>query len=86
MTRWKIRLSYGAMKEVVEVRFINGIIQGEAFSPFLFVLMIDPIIKIIKRRVCEEALFLYYTDDLKVSMSSIATAQKVHETVKEYAR
>ena len=34
MTRWKIRLSYGAKKEVGEVRLTNGIIQGDAFSPF----------------------------------------------------
>ena len=42
MFRWKIRLSYGAKKEVGEVRLTNGIIQGDAFSPLLFVLMIDP--------------------------------------------
>ena len=51
MARWKIRLSYGAKKEVGEVRLENGIIQGDAFSPLLFVLMIDPIIKIMKRRL-----------------------------------
>ena len=51
MNRWKIRLSYGAKKEVGEVRLENGIIQGDAFSPLLFVLMIDPIIKIMKRRL-----------------------------------
>ena len=33
---------YGANKEVGEVRLENGIIQGDAFSPLLFVLMIDP--------------------------------------------
>ena len=41
MTRWKIRLSYGARKEVGQVRPENGIIQGDAFSQLLFVL-IDP--------------------------------------------
>ena len=41
MCRWKIRLSYGAKKDVGEVRLSNGIIQGDAFSPLLFVLMID---------------------------------------------
>ena len=44
MSRWKIRLSYGAKKEVGEVLLTNGIIQGDAFSPLLFVLMIDPLI------------------------------------------
>ena len=48
MARWKIRLSYGAKKEVGEVRLENGIIQGDAFSPLLFVLMIDPLIKNVK--------------------------------------
>ena len=31
MARWKNRLSYGAKKEVGEVRLKNGIIQGDAF-------------------------------------------------------
>ena len=48
MARWKVGLSYGS-KTVGEVRLENGIIQGDAFSPLLFVLMIDPIIKIMKR-------------------------------------
>ena len=51
MARWKIRLSYGAKKDVGDVRLENGIIKGDAFSPLLFVLMIDPLIKIMKMRV-----------------------------------
>ena len=31
MSQWRIRLSYGAKKEVGEVRLENGIIQGDAF-------------------------------------------------------
>ena len=46
MARWKIRLSFGAKRDVGDVRLTNGIIQGDAFSPLLFVLMIDPLIKI----------------------------------------
>ena len=34
MARWMICLSYGAKKEVGEVRLENGIVQGDAFSPF----------------------------------------------------
>ena len=30
------------------MRLENGIIQGDAFSPLLFVLMIDPLIKNVK--------------------------------------
>ena len=85
MCRWKIRLSYGAKKEVGEVRLTNGIIQGDAFSPLLFVLMIDPLIKILKKEVGEEAEILYYMDDLKASTSSIGAAEKVHIIVKKYA-
>ena len=44
MARWEIRLSYGAKKEVYKVRLENDIIQGDTFSPLLFVLMIDPLI------------------------------------------
>ena len=64
MARWRIRLSFGAMKDVGEVRLENGIIQGDAFSPLLFVLMIDPLIKIIKKRFGEQTEVLYYMDDL----------------------
>ena len=85
MGRWKIRLSYGAKKEVGEVRLTNGIIQGDAFSPLLFVLMIDPLIKVLKKRVGDEAEILYYMDDLKASMSSVETAQRIHQTVKKFA-
>ena len=50
VARWKIGLSYGAKKEVGEVRLENGFIQGDALSPLLFVLMIDPLIKILKKK------------------------------------
>ena len=80
MSRWKIRLSYGAKKDVGEVRLENGIIQGDAFSPLLFVLMIDPLIKILKRVGGDDAEVLYYMDDLKTSSASIEKAVQVHET------
>ena len=51
MESWKIRLSYGAKREVGEVRLTNGIIQGDAFSLLLFVLMIDPLVKIMKKKL-----------------------------------
>ena len=85
MARWKIRLSYGAKKDVGEVRLANGIIHGDAFSPLLFVLMIDPLIKIIKNRVGDLAEILYYMDGLKVSTTDIQIAQVVHGIVKEFA-
>ena len=66
MSRWKIRLSYGAKKDVGDVRLTNGIIQGDAFSPLLFVLIIDPLIKILKKRLGSDVEILFYTDDLKV--------------------
>ena len=53
----------------------KGIIQGDAFSPLLFVLMIDPLIKIMMKRV-DDAEILKYMDDLKVSTSDIQIAQK----------
>ena len=84
MLRWKIRLSYGAKREVCEVRLTNGIIQGDAFSPLLFVLTIDPLIKILKKRV-DDAEILYYMEDLKASTKSIESAQRINKIVKEYA-
>ena len=85
MARWKIRLSYGAKRDVGEVKLENGIIQGDAFSPLLFVLMIDPLIKVLKKSVGDDTEALYSMDDLKASTSSIEKAATVHETVKRYA-
>ena len=48
MTRWKIRLSCWEKRNVGEVRLENSIIHGDVFSPLLFVLTIDPIIKVVK--------------------------------------
>ena len=84
MALWKIRLSYGAKKEVGDVRIENGIIQGDAFSPLLFVLMIYPIVKTMKLRVSDGEGIFYHMDDLKASMTIIQMAQTIHETVKEY--
>ena len=85
MAHWKIRLSYGAKKDVGEVRLTNGIIQGDAFSPLLFVLMIDPLIKIMNKKVGCAVEILYYMDDLKASCASIEKAEQVHAIVKMYA-
>ena len=63
----------------------NGIIQGDAFSPLLFVLVIDPLIEIIKTQLGDRVEIIYYMDDLKASMTSIDTAKIVHGIVKKYA-
>ena len=74
-----------AKKEVGEVRIANGIIQGDAFSPLLFGLTIDPLTKALKTRLGDRAEILSSMDDLKVTMDSTETAQKVHESVKVYS-
>ena len=71
-------------KEVGEVRLENGIIQGDAFYPLLFVLMIDPLIKIMKKRLGNHVEILYYMDDLKVSANGIQMAHNVHVIVKRF--
>ena len=76
MERWKIRLSDGAKREVGEVPLENGIIQGDAFFSIFFVLMIDPLIKILKRVGGDDVRVLYNMDDLKASMTDIQTAEK----------
>ena len=83
MSRWKNRLSYVAKKEVGEVRLENGIIQQDSFSSLLFVFMIDPFIKIMKR-FGDSNEFLYYMDCLKASMYDVETVQIVHETAMKY--
>ena len=47
--------------------------------------MIDPLIKILKKRFGDDAEILYYMDDLKASATSIETAQTIHDIVKKYA-
>ena len=69
MSRWRIRLSYGAKKGVGDVRLTNGIIQGDAFSPLLFVLIIDHLIKILKKRMGCDVEILYYTGSLDPGLS-----------------
>ena len=54
-------------------------------SPLLFVLMIDPLIKIMKRKLGDRVEVLFYIDDLKASVTYIHTAEKVHSIVKGYA-
>ena len=71
-----------AKKEVGETRLINGIIHGDAFSPLLFVLMIDPLIRILKTRDEDSVEVLDDMEDLKASLDSIKTAKKVNESVK----
>ena len=51
IVRWKMGMSYGAKKDIGVVQLTNSIIQGDAFSPLQFVLMIDPLNKILKRRL-----------------------------------
>lgn len=85
VARWKIRLSHRAKKEVGDVRLTNGTIQSDAFSTLLFVLMIDPLIMILKRSLGDRVEVLYCMDDLNASVTSIATAEIVHETVRKYA-
>ena len=46
--------------------------------------MIDPLIKIMKTRLGDRIEALYYMDDSKASMTSIGTAEIVHELGKKY--
>ena len=48
-------------------------------------LIIDPLIKIIKKRLGGEVKFLNYMDDLKASATGVEAAQAVHETLKKFA-
>ena len=50
MALLKIRLLYGAKKDVVELLPENVIIQGDAFSPLLFFFASDPLIKFMKKK------------------------------------
>ena len=47
--------------------------------------MIDPLIKILKKRMGDHVVILYYMDDLKASVSIIEMAQNVPLMVKRYA-
>ena len=47
--------------------------------------MIDPLIKILKRRLGDRVQVLYHMDDLKASVNNIEMADNVHMIVKRYA-
>ena len=69
--------------------FVSGFLlrpQGDAFSPLLFVLMIDPLIKILKTQLGDRVEVLYYMDDLKASTDNIETAVTINIIVKTYAK
>ena len=59
--------------------------QLDIFSPLLFVLMIDPLIRIIKRIVLDQAEILYNMEDMKASVDSIETERTINKIVKRYA-
>ena len=62
MAGWKVQLSDDAKKDDGEVCLENGIIQGDAFSPLLFVLMRDPLIKIMTKKLgTEQRSFITWT-------------------------
>ena len=82
MARWKNRLSHGRRRRL-KIRLTNGIIQGDVFSPLLFVPTIDPLIKIAKKRLGDRVEVLYSMDDKKASVSGVGMAQTVHEIVKK---
>ena len=49
------------------------------------VLMIDTLIKILKKKVGCEVEIIYYMDDLKTSRACVEKAKQVHEMGKRYA-
>ena len=50
----------------------------------MFVLMIDPLIKIIKRNLGDRVEVLYDMDDIKASVMDVENVQRVHRIVKRY--
>ena len=61
------------------------IIQGDAFSPLLFALMIDPLIDMIKTRLGDRVEVLCYMNDLTASTDNVETTRTIHSIVKRYA-
>ena len=51
----------------------------------MFVLIVDPLIKILKKKVGDRVEVLFDMDDLKASMTRTEIAQMVHGTVKKCA-
>ncbi len=87
MEQWKIGMNYGN-EEICEIQLKNGIIQGDSLSPFLFVLTLDPLIKILKEENIGVEIapnrridVLYYMDDLKIITDKTSKMSKTHEIV-----
>ena len=68
-TKWKMTMGYGK-GEKVEIQLSRGIAQGDALSPLLFTIIINPLARILQK-IPEVRTFIYM-DDIKI----IATDQQ----------
>ena len=89
MNNWTIKLHYNK-DEVGDIRLKNGILQGDSFSPLLFVLSIDCISKKLNEHIPKITIpngnasftinHIYYMDDLKIIVETaeqMAQANKI---------
>ena len=75
-------MNYNKEHPVGKVRLENGIIQDDALSPLLFVLTVDPLTEIMKRKYGNEIEILYSIDDLKIRVNDMETAKDVYLMMK----
>ena len=88
----EIELTIG-MEKIGNIKIKNGLLQEDSLSPFLFVLTIDQLIKMIDKKgigfeispeyttnVC------YFIDDLRVVTNSTNDMKTAHQMIKEYAQ
>ena len=84
--KMKVELRYDKSHPVGKVRLENGNIQGDALSPLLFVLTVDPLIKMLKKKHGENIEMMHYRDDLKIRINNIETRKEVYEKIKRMRR
>ena len=88
MKSWQLRLHYGS-EEISSVKLENGILQGDSFSPLLFVLSIDWISKQLNYHIDKIKIpngnntftinHIYYMDDLKIITETVDDMVKAND-------
>ena len=87
----EIELTMGQEK-IGDIKIKNGLLQGDSLSPFLFVLTLDPLIKIIEQKnigfeISPEHTtdICYFIDDLRVVANKTKNMEIAHNIIKTYA-
>ena len=83
---------YQRKDEIGTIKLKNGVLQGDSLSYFLFILTLDPLIRILtEMKIGHQIAGGYYTDveyfvdDLRVSSDETRKIEKSDDAITKYA-